>query len=99
MVKHVVHFQFRPDVDEDTLRRVREKFREEILALKPQLPIILSIEVGFNVNPDEKWDICLYSAFNSLDDVRTYAAFPPHRAAAAGIIPYLSGRSCVDYEL
>lgn len=99
MVKHVVLFQFSPDVDEATRCSIRERFRKNILALKAQLSIIRNIEVGFNINGDEKWDICLDSTFDSLDDVRTYAVFPPHQAAASELKPYLSGRSCVDYEL
>ena len=99
MVKHVVLFQFRDDVSESQRKEVRETFRSEILALKDQLDIIRDIEVGFNENPDEKWDICLYSSFATLDDVRTYSVFLAHKAAASKLIPHLSGRSCVDYEI
>lgn len=98
MVKHIVLFQFRDDVDEATRRTVRDTFRTRILALPAQLSIIRSIDVGFNVNPDEKWDIALDSSFDSLDDVKSYSIFPAHQAAASALKPYLSGRSCVDFE-
>lgn len=99
MVKHIVLFQFRADVDEQTRKEVRERFRNKILGLRAHLNIIRKVEVGFNLNPDEKWDICLNSAFDSLDDVRTYSRFPKHQEAANELKPYLNSRSCVDYTV
>ena len=97
MIKHVVMFRFRDDVDVATRRMVRETFRDQILALRDRLSIIRSIEVGFNVNEQELWDICLMGEFDTLDDVRAYSVFPDHMAAAGALKPYLQGRSCVDY--
>ena len=53
--------------------------------------------MGFNVNEQELWDICLVGEFDTLDDVRAYSVFPDHMAAAGALKPYLQGRSCVDY--
>lgn len=98
MTHHIVLFQLRDDLSEEERHGAMEKFRSQILALPRKLSIIRSLEVGFNINPAEQWDICLNSSFDTLDDVRTYSAFPDHQAAAAGLKPFLSGRSCVDYE-
>ena len=97
MIKHVVMFRFRDDVDEATRKTVRETFRSQILALRDKLPFIRAMEVGFNVNGQETWDICLEGVFDTLDDVRRYSTFPDHMAAAGGLKPYVQGRSCVDY--
>ena len=89
MIRHIVMFRFRSDVDEETRRQVREQFRSDILSLRSQLNFIRSLEVGFNINPEEAWDICLESSFDSMDDLHTYSNFPNHRAAAARLKPYL----------
>lgn len=98
MVRHIVLFQFQKDLPEAVKKEAAERFKKKILALPEKLSLIKSIEVGLNCNPDEKWDICLNSSFESLSDVRTYAAFPDHQAAATELKQFLSGRSCVDYE-
>lgn len=99
MVKHIVLFRFRADVEPDVRRDVACTFRSRILALPQKLDFIRQLEVGFNVNPDEAWDIALVSAFDTLDDVRRYSRFPDHQAAAAELKKYLDGRSCVDFEV
>ncbi len=99
MVKHVVLFRFRKDVDFEIRKKVSERFRAEIMALPSKLDFIRGLEVGFNINEAETWDICLCGVFDNLDDVRSYSLFPDHQAAAAALKPYLDGRSCVDYEM
>ncbi len=99
MVKHVVLFRFRDDVSPETQMQVRERFKADIMALPEKLGFIRSLEVGFNINSSETWDICLSGTFDSLDDVRAYSTYPDHQAAAAALKPYLAGRSCVDYEI
>lgn len=99
MVKHIVLFRFRSDVEPAVRRSVADTFRARILALPQKLDFIRHLEVGFNINTDEQWDIALVSAFDTLDDVRRYSAFPDHQAAAGELKKYLDGRSCVDFEV
>lgn len=98
MVKHIVLFQLKKELPENEKQAIMERFRAGIMALPAVIPIIRRIEVGFNTNPDEGWDICLNGDFDSLDDVRTYSADPAHQAVAGALKPHLSERSCVDYD-
>lgn len=98
MIRHIVLFQFREELSAASKQEARERFKKKILALPEKLSLIRSIEVGFNSNLDEKWDICLNGLFENIDDVKTYATFPEHVAAARELKQFLSGRSCVDYE-
>ena len=43
MIRHIVMFRFRSDVDEETRRQVREQFRADILSLRSQLDFIRSL--------------------------------------------------------
>ncbi len=99
MVKHIVLFKLKEDLPEATKAEVMDTFKSGIEALPPVISLIRHIEVGLNVNEDEQWDICLNSEFDSLDDVRTYANHPAHKAVAGALKPFLAGRSCVDYSL
>ena len=65
--------------------------------LKYQLYV--RIEVGLNINPAETWSIALYSEFDTLDDVKFYAAHPDHVAAGKLIAEVKESRACVDYEV
>lgn len=97
MVKHIVLFQLKDGIDPQVKQNVMEKFRSDILALPAKIPFIQHVEVGFCANPDEKYDIALYSEFSTLEEVNAYAVHPDHVAAASAIKPYVQSRACVDY--
>lgn len=78
MVKHIVMFRFKDDVDENTRKEVANSFRKGILELKDVIPTIGNIEVGFNINHGEQWNICLNSEFRTLEDVIDYGKNPNH---------------------
>ena len=40
-------------------RRVASAFRDALLQLPGQIPVLRSIEVGLNDNPAESWDVVL----------------------------------------
>lgn len=98
MVRHIVLFQLKQNLDKDTKNEVMQNFKEGIEALPQVIPFIRNIEVGFNINADEAWDICLNSEFSSLEDVRLYASNPHHVKVAGALKPFLAGRACTDYE-
>lgn len=98
MTHHIVMFQFRADVPEELRRSAREAFKQGIEALPSTIPFIRNVHVGFNTNEAEKWDICLDSTFDNLDDVKTYSIHPAHKAVATELMKHIGQRACVDYE-
>ncbi len=98
MTKHIVMFKFRDDVSADVRKAAREAFKKGIEALPATIPFIQQVHVGFNTNPAEKWDICLDSAFDSLDDVKAYSVHPAHKAVASELMKHIGERACVDFE-
>lgn len=99
MIKHVVLFRLKAEADPQDKQRAMQAFRQAILALQTQIPTIQRIEVGFNANPNESYDIALYSEFASLAHVEAYATHPAHVAAAQIILPLVEHRACSDYEI
>ena len=99
MVKHIVLFKLKDEVPKAEKLVVMKKFKEAIEALPAKIESIRKIEVGLNINPEEAWHIALYSEFDSLEDVKSYAIHPDHVAAGKIFAETKESRSCVDYEV
>lgn len=95
MVKHIVVFKLKGTKEERL--EVAKKFRDALLALREQIEVLQSIEVGINENPEEEWDIVLTAVVATMDEVAIYAKHPAHVAAAAIVAPHKEARACVDY--
>lgn len=95
MVKHIVTFKFKGS--EEERKEIAEKFAEALRALPSLIEELKAIEVGINVNPNEKWDLVLTAIADSLEDVAIYSAHPAHVAAVQIIAPHKEDRACVDY--
>lgn len=98
MVKHIVLFKLKNEVPDEEKKVVMNKFKAAIEALPAKISVIRKIEVGLNMNPDESWNIALYSEFDTLDDVKFYASHPEHVAAGKILAETKESRACVDYE-
>jgi hypothetical protein len=98
MIKHIVLFKLKDEVPQDEKMRLATKFKEAIENLPAKIPYIRNIEVGFNINPGENWNIALYSEFDTLEDVKLYAIHPEHLAAGKIIAQIKENRACVDYK-
>ncbi len=99
MTQHIVMFKFRDDVPQATREIVQAAFKKGIEELPASISFIRSVHVGFNINPNEKWDICLTSTFDSLKDAKAYGAHPAHKAVALELMKHIAERACVDFEI
>ncbi|MDD4609918.1 MAG: Dabb family protein [Bacteroidaceae bacterium] len=98
MVKHIVLFKLKKEIAESHRLEAMNKFKEAIEALPSVMDFIRKVEVGFNCNDSEVYDIALYSEFDSLEDVKRYATHPQHVAAGKLLADVKESRSCVDYD-
>jgi len=98
MVKHIVMFKLKDTLSKDEKWEVMNRFKAAIEALPTKIDVIRKVFVGLNINEAETWDICLESEFDTLDDVKFYAAHPDHVAAAGILKDAKLDRACVDYE-
>lgn len=99
MVKHIVLFKLKEMESAEAKLIIMNDFKKAIEALPQEIPFIRKIEVGFNGNEAEIYDMALYSEFDSLEDVKAYAQHPAHVAAGKIIAEVKESRSCVDYEI
>ena len=97
MVRHIVLFRLKESLSQAEKRDIAVRFKTAIEALPEVIGFIGKIEVGLNINEDEKFDIALYSEFETLDEVKAYSAHPSHVAAAGILAGYVDERACVDF--
>ena len=64
-----------------------------------EIPFIREVFVGRNCNEAEKWDVCLHSVFDNLEDVKAYSVHPSHKAVASEFMKIVAERACVDFEI
>ena len=98
MVKHIVLFKFKRKSSGRRKKMHHEPFQGSHRGASCPDILYPPHLCGLNLNPDEKWDICLESEFDSLDDVKAYAVHPAHVAAAGIIKEVKADRACTDYE-
>lgn len=75
MIRHIVLFKFKEDVDGEKKRILISALRE----LKDKISLVKELEVGVDTgNKHNSYDIVLNSLFNTFDDVEAYAVHPEH---------------------
>ncbi len=100
MVRHIVMFKLKEFASPAEKQAKLDEIKIELEALIDKIDVLRRIEVKFNCNPAETWDLILITELDSLADVNTYANHPEHVAVAKAIIgPVKADRACVDYEL
>lgn len=100
MVRHIVMFKLKEFASPAEKQAKLDEIKTRLEALIDKIDVLRKIEVKFNCNPEESWDLILITELDSLADVNTYANHPEHVAVAKGIIgPVKADRACVDYEM
>jgi hypothetical protein len=76
-----------------------QEIKTRLEALKDKIELLHKIEVDFNVNPAEAWDLVLTAEVQSLKDLSDYANHPDHIDVTKNVIaPAKADRACIDYE-
>lgn len=98
MIKHVVMFKLKEFANPEEKQIKMQEIKERLEALIDIVDCLKFIQVDFNVNPEETWDLILTTELPSLEDVKTYANHPAHVAVSKEVIaPVKADRACVDY--
>lgn len=98
MIKHIVLFKMRDDIDAQQKETELKVIKAGLEALWGVVPTLRSMEVGLNCNPAEKFDLALISTFDDLDGLNAYAVHPDHVAVGKRIRAMLDVRACNDFE-
>ena len=93
MVKHIVLYSFKDDVNKDDAVKLIASVLEPLVGKIPGL-IHMEIRGAFN-----GMDYALYSEFESREALKNYAVHPLHLEAKEHFFHLLDSRVCADYDL
>jgi hypothetical protein len=100
VVRHIVIWKML-ERDTESLEIHCQEFRRRLFALKDQIPLILSMEVGINAPaaPDGNHDIVLVADFQGFGELRNYQEHPAHKQLIAWLKGKRELRAAVDFEI
>lgn len=97
MIKHIVMWNLKDDVD---VEATRNELRSKLEGLLNQVETLKSVQVGFNHNPtDAARDIALYTEFDDQQGLDAYVVHPAHVEVATYVKSVTQDRVVADYEI
>lgn len=100
MVKHLVSWKFKPEISEEQKAAVAADFEKRLLAVKEKAEGVIEVKVIAPPLPTSSVDLVLDSTFESVEALAAYQVNPGHvEAVGACVKPYLTDRTCCDYEI
>ncbi len=96
MIVHIVMFKFKEQNKILNIAKVQSKLE----GLESKIDVLHSMEVGINFNESQRaYDLCLYSTFESEEDLQAYASHEEHLKVVALIKEVTEDSKVVDYIL
>ena len=96
MVVHIVMFKFKDENKEANLKLVKKRLENLVNEIEP----LKSMEVGIDFNKSERaMDLSLYSTFENIEGLKTYATHPAHLEVVEIIKELTVESKVVDYTL
>ncbi len=100
MIKHIVIWNLKEEAAGGTAAENGVKIKEMIEALNGKIDELKHVEVGVDVfEATQKWNIVLYSEFDSKEDLQAYAVHPLHQECVSFIKEVVTSRDAIDYVI
>lgn len=98
MVKHVILWKVNEDVANPN--QVKAEIKAGLEGLKGTVPGLIEIKVITEGLASSNMDLMLDSSFESKEALNGYTVHPAHvEVATTKVRPFVSQRSCFDYEV
>lgn len=94
MIRHIVMWKFKENEAEN-----KKKFLDGLRSLYGVIPEIKFMEVKESINDNNKFDACLISEFDSLEDLNTYKVNPRHVKISELCKSIRIDRAAIDIEI
>ena len=99
MIKHLVFFRMKDEARGQRGEDNAWHLVQQLLALKDEIPELVSLEAGTNfTDAPTAFDVGLYTAFNSKEDLEAYRVHPAHQKVVEFITETTDERALVDFE-
>ncbi len=96
MIVHIVMFKFNKQDKEANIAKTKVMLEALVEKIEP----LKSMEVGIDINGSERaMDLSLYSTFDTMEDLKTYATHPSHLEVVAFIKEVTIESKVVDHRL
>ncbi len=97
MIRHVVMWKIKPDLDKDQIFIEMERKLKNLLN---HIPEIKHLEVGKDIlATPSSFDVCLITSFDNIEDLRAYQEHPEHKKVVEYIKQVVEDRKVVDYTV
>ena len=98
MVKHVILWQLKDELDSQKKVLVRKGIKEGLESLAGKIPGLISIKVNVNLLASSNADVMLDSSFTDEAALKGYSVHPEHvKVADEKVRPFTKSRTCLDY--
>ena len=100
MIKHIVMWKVKDNVEGRTKLESAKLVKERIEGLKKDIKEIVNIEVGINiVEAEQAYDLVLNSEFENLEDLDIYQKHAAHVEVVKFVGQFLESRVVIDYQV
>lgn len=98
MVRHIVSWNFKPELTEEERRTVGAEVVSKLNALQDKIPCLTEIKAFCPPLDSSSCDLALYSAVEKAADLPVYQNHPEHQAVVTLIKANFTDRRCVDID-
>lgn len=103
MIKHIVLWNLKDNVDGKSRLDNALRLKEELESLNGKIPGMLLLEVGINIKDsetsDDDADVILYSEFENIESLDNYYPHPEHIKIKPFAKSIRSERKVINYEV
>lgn len=96
MVRHIVSWNFKPEVTPERREELHKELAEKFTALVGKIPGLTKVEVGMPPLGSSNCEQALYCEMEKESDIPVYRDHPEHQAIATIVRANCEGRRCVD---
>lgn len=98
MVRHIVMWDLKKDIQEETRQKYAVQIKQELEALRMTVPGIIALTVVITPLPASNADLMLNSVFENEQSLANYQLHPAHKKTASLIGSVTCNRRCMDYQ-
>jgi len=98
MIKHIVFWSIAEGADGKTVAESAQIIKEGLERLVGIVDGLRVAQVGMNVS-DSKYNLCLYSEFESMAHLEAYQTHPEHMKVREFVKKVRTDRAVVDFEV
>lgn len=96
MIRHIVMWKYKAELSVEDRAELFSKLSQAAENMNGNIKGLIKAELIKNVNSQEKYDLCLYCEFETLEDVNSYQDDPVHIAFKDIIVGNVFDRACID---